>query len=238
MPPPLEAPDTSSRADTPQATNADDRLAQAEEEVTQAEARAEEARAHAAQLRQQAGESFDDSEASPAERTRPRRRWLWRYPKRKAVALGIASLLSCALFGASGYMEGQYLVAVHQRQHATEFTQAARRAAATLLSINADHAKEDLQRVIDDSTGEFQSQLQVTARNIADGIEKSKVSTKATVQAVAIQSITGDSAVVLIAAKSEASRADNAPPQPASWRLRINLTRDGGQLKMSKVEFV
>lgn len=237
MPPRPEAPDASSCAHNPQATDADSRLAEAEEEVAQAEARAEEARAHAARLRQQAAES-DDSEASPAERIRPRRRWLRRSANRKAVALGVAIVLSCALFGASGYMERQYLVAVHKRQHAAEFTQAARQAAVTLLSINADHAKEDLQRVIDDSTGEFKSQLQVTARNIADGIEKSKVSTKATVQAVAVQSITDDSGVVLVAAKSDASRADNAQPRPASWRLRINLTRDGGQLKMSKVEFV
>jgi Mce-associated membrane protein len=76
----------------------------------------------------------------------------------------------------------------------------------------------------------------------ADGIikdlEQSKVSTKATVQAVAVQSMTEDSASVLVAAKSEISKPDQPKPQSRSWRMVVDIESAGGQLKISKVEFV
>jgi Mce-associated membrane protein len=43
---------------------------------------------------------------------------------------------------------------------------------------------------------------------------------------------------VLVAAKTDATGPDNAKPPPALFRLSVNMDRDGGQLKMSKVEFL
>lgn len=179
----------------------------------------------------------EETEPPTSKATRSRRRWLHR-PGRKTVAGGAAMMLICTALAAIGYMEWQHRTIVHERQHAAEYAEAARQAVVTLMSIDANQAKEDLQRVIDNSTGQFKDQLSVTARNIADGIEQSKVSTKVTVDAVAVQSMTDDSAVVLVAAHTNLMKADNTKRQPASWRLRISLDRDGGQLKMSKVEFV
>jgi Mce-associated membrane protein len=49
--------------------------------------------------------------------------------------------------------------------------------------------------------------------------------------------MTDDSAVVLVASTSEVSNSAGAKQNPRSYRLLVTITRDGDQLKMSKVEF-
>jgi len=53
-----------------------------------------------------------------------------------------------------------------------------------------------------------------------------------------VESVTDNSAVVLVAAKSEVTNPDNAKRPPVVWRLSVNVSRDGGQLKLSKVDFI
>ncbi|WP_232321144.1 hypothetical protein [Mycobacterium shimoidei] len=212
-----------------------DPVADAELEAAQAQARAEAARARAIQLRRAAGiaDAQDDGGAVPA---RARRRWL-RRPRAKAVTAGVGIVLAAASVAASGYMAWQHRTLVQNRDRAPEFAAAARQAVTTLMSIDADHAREDFQRIIDATTGELKAQVEATSALLAKQAEESKVSSKVTVQAVAVQSQTDDSAVVLVTAKSDVTEADNTN-RPALWRLRVNINRDAGKLKMSKVEFV
>jgi Mce-associated membrane protein len=135
-------------------------------------------------------------------------------------------------------MVWQHHTIVHKRQLAAEFTAAARQEVTTLMSIDANHAKEDFQRIIDASTGDLKNQLSAMSALMAKQAEDSKVSSKATVEAVAVESVTDNSAVVLVAAKSDVTNADNTKRPPAVWRLSVNLNRDGGQVKMSKVDFL
>ena len=51
---------------------------------------------------------------------------------------------------------------MHKRQLAPEFAAAARQGVTTLMSIDANHAKEDIQRIIDASTGELKAQMEAT----------------------------------------------------------------------------
>jgi Mce-associated membrane protein len=50
--------------------------------------------------------------------------------------------------------------------------------------------------------------------------------------------MTNDTAVVLVSATSRVTNAAGAKQEPRTWRLSVNLQRDGGQIKMAKVEFV
>jgi Mce-associated membrane protein len=50
--------------------------------------------------------------------------------------------------------------------------------------------------------------------------------------------MTDDSAVVLVSATSRVTNAAGAKQEPRAWRLSVDLQRDGGQIKMAKVEFV
>jgi Mce-associated membrane protein len=92
--------------------------------------------------------------------------------------------------------------------------------------------------MIDASTGDLKSQLSVMSALMVKKAEDTKVGSKVTVEAVAVESVGADSGVVLVAAKTDAFGPDNAKPPPALFRLSVKLDRDGGQLKMSKIEFL
>jgi Mce-associated membrane protein len=85
-------------------------------------------------------------------------------------------------------------------------------------------------------------QAKANFKNQADDFIKvaqdSKVITEVTVNSAAVESMTNDTAVVLVSAASRVTNAAGAKQEPRSWRLSVNLQRDGGQIKMSKVEFV
>jgi Mce-associated membrane protein len=235
----------------PDGPDADLSEVDAEDEVAKAEARAQAARARLESLRRAAetrAPAIDaqDVEQRPAASIRkrlrlprrPRRpRWL-RRPKRRTVAAGIGIVLFSTSLGASGYMLWQHHVAVHNRQLAAEFSAAARQGITAFMSIDPAHAKEDVQRSIDASTGDQKNQLSVLSTLIVNKAEETKVGTKVTVEAVAVQSVTDNSGVVLVAAKTDPIGPDNAKPPPALFRLSVNLDRDGGKLKMSKVDFL
>jgi Mce-associated membrane protein len=223
-------------------------LADAEEAVSQAESRAEEARARAAELRRQAAADPDDNDAADADgaEREPGRwalwrrlpRWRVRPPSRKAVEIGAAAALVSASLGASGFMVWQHISLMHEHKRATEFTEAARRGVEMMMSIDPDHARENIQRVIDNTTGTLQSQLRVSSTYIVDDAQKAKVITKATVQDAAVESLTDNSAVVLVVAQSDTTNPDKSKRPPVFWRLSITVDRDDGQPKMSKFDFV
>ncbi|KLO46747.1 hypothetical protein [Mycobacterium nebraskense] len=221
-------------------------------EIAEAEARAEAARARLLKLRRAAetGDAHEDAASQDVEQRRaksPRARlrlprpgrpgWL-RRPGRKTIAAGVGVGLASASLAASGYMVWQHRTTVHKQQLAAEFTAAARKGVTALMSIDPSHAKEDYQRIIDYSTGDFKSQMSALSAFMAKQTEESKVSSKATVEAVAVESMSDNSAVVLVAAKSDVTNADNTHRPPVMWRISVDLTRDGGQLKMSKVDFL
>jgi Mce-associated membrane protein len=239
---------TDSDAD-PSTTEAPDSLAAAEEELVRAEERAEAARARAAELRRDAEadsseqseptEDADVAEVDPARwRSRPRWRRRIRRPTRKAVVVSSAIVLICASFAASGYIVWQHRTLVQQRQHAAEFAAAAREEVVTLMSIDPAHAAESIQHTIDDTTGALKSQLEATSSYMAKNAQDAQVTTKATVQDVAVESMTDNSAVVLVVAKSDTINPDKSVRPPVFWRLSVNIDRDGDRLKMSKLDFV
>jgi Mce-associated membrane protein len=62
--------------------------------------------------------------------------------------------------------------------------------------------------------------------------------TESTVNAAAVDTMSDDNAVVLIAATTRVTNTAGAQQQPRSWRVAVSLTREGGQIKLAKVEFV
>jgi Mce-associated membrane protein len=234
-------------------------LAEAMEEVALAEARAEAARARATRLSRQAdatsGKQLDTTDPAGAENTnaddvgagisekepapaRPNRfRRLLRRPGRKSFAVATVVVLICASLGLTGHVVQYHRKTVDQRQRAAEFAAAARQGAITLMSMDANKAREGVQRIIDDTTGPFQAGILITEDELVKAAEESKISTKVAVQAVAVESMTNDSAVVLVATKAEVANPDQTKP-PRSSRIVMNLQRDGGRLKVSKLEFL
>jgi Mce-associated membrane protein len=154
------------------------------------------------------------------------------------LRIGAAWVLICGSLAATGYMVWQHYALLREQRHAAEFAAAAREEVATLMSIDPDHAAQGVQRSIDQSTGALKSQLEATARLMVEDAQKAKVTTKASVQDAAVESMTDNSAVVLVVVKSDTTNPDKSKRPSVFWRISANIDRDGGQLKLSKVDFV
>ncbi|MGB9224198.1 hypothetical protein [Mycobacterium sp.] len=239
------------------------RVAQAPAAVTEAdlvaaaEARAQAARARAVRLRELAdaassdpvdwpdaddaddadGERDDEVTLSELGAESPPRRW-WRRPSRKALAFAAAGVVIATSLSASGYIVWHHRIVGQQRECSAEFATAARDAVTAMMSIDPSKAREDMQRFSDTTTGIFKASVLMSAEDFVKAIEQSKVRVKGTVQDVAVESMTKDSALVLVVAKSEIIKPDRAKPETRSWRMVVHVDRDGSQLKVSKFEFV
>jgi Mce-associated membrane protein len=159
-------------------------------------------------------------------------------PSWKAVAAALTILIIAALLAASGWMYMGHRQAVAEQQRRAEFQAAARQGVVTLMSLDYNKAKEDVQRIIDSSTGQFKTDFQNTAEDFVKVATDSKAVTETNVTATAVESMTRDTATVLVAATSRVTNAAGAKQEPRAWRLSVNMARDGGQLKLAKVEFV
>jgi Mce-associated membrane protein len=176
-------------------------------------------------------------EASEEEPARKRRLRL-RRPGWKLVAAAVAILCTCAFLAASGYMIWQHRQAEREQQMSAEYAAAGRQSVVTLMSLDHNRAQEDVQRIIDNSVGQFKEDFQNQAEDFVKVAQESKVTTEVTVNATAVESMNPDSAVVLVAASSKVTNSAGAKQEPRTWRLSVSLQRDGEQIKMSKVEFV
>ncbi|AXN52053.1 hypothetical protein DSM43518_03846 [Mycobacterium marinum] len=242
--PPRELPAQTLDTEDPGAgvTGAADAAAEADL-LARAQARADSARARATRLRELAEAASTDPDASAApdeqEPTRtPTRRGRGHRHSRKALAAAGALVVICASLSASGFLLWHHHNAVAQRERAAAYSAAARNAVLTMMSIDSSKARDDVQRFVDSTTGIFKAGILMSAEDFVKAVEQSKVHIKGAVQAVAVESMTDDSAIVLIAAKSDIVKPDQTKPETRSWRIVVNVERDGTQLKISKVEFV
>jgi Mce-associated membrane protein len=183
-------------------------------------------------LRDAPEDSGSDEDEATAEPAGPKRRRLWR------IAAAVAVLAICALATVSGVMISKHRQVAAKQAHSAEFVTAARNGVVALLSIDYNHAKADVQRVIDSSTGPFRDDFTKNADDFVKTAEQSKAVTQGSITASALDSENGDTGVVLLAAKSQVTNAAGARQDPRAWRMSVTVTRDGGQLKMSNVEFV
>jgi Mce-associated membrane protein len=159
-------------------------------------------------------------------------------PKLSTVVAAAAIIVTCGLLGISGWMAWHHHNVVQERQLSAEFTAAAKQGVINLTSLDFNKAKEDVQRVLDSSTGEFRDDFQRRADDFASVVQDSKAVTEGSVAATAVESMSKDSAVVLILANERVTNSTGAKDEPRSFRFRVSVARNGDQMKISKVEFV
>lgn len=232
----------------------------AERAATEAEARAQAARARADELRRKLDEArgeppapdnvddgaevaddeaqadVDEPETAAAV---PKRRRRIPLPRLATVARVAGVLLIAGSLTVTGLMLWQHHKATEQRHLEAEYVAAARQGVVNLMTIDSNAAKETVQRLIDDSTGKFQANFKDTSDDLIKAMQDAKIVTKVTVNDVALDEIDGDTAILLVAATSERqdAQAPKEDRQPRVWRVVLTVVRDGGQIKMSDVEF-
>lgn len=192
-------------------------LAEAEAAEAEALADAEQANARVAELR-----GADGRKSSWASR----------------IAVALAGLVIGACLVLTGLMLWQHRAVAERQARDGRIVDAARAAVTALMSIEHTRARADVQRVLDLSTGTFRDDFAKTADDFVKTAETQKVVTAARVKAAALQSTDGDGGVVLVALDNEVSNVAGAKNDPRPFRMSVQVTDDGGQFKMSSLEFV
>lgn len=230
---------------------------QAEAEAAAAQARAEAARARAEELRQRLQDAESRTQAESGVKTGDEvevepeaaaevievvnaEPAAVRQSPRRLVGVVVAAMTTAALLAGTGYMLFNHHEKNRERQQIAEYAAAARQGVVNLMSIDYATADESVKRVIDGSTGRFRANFEETADEFVKALKDEKIVTKATVNDAAVESMTEDSAVVMISATSrrEGQQAPKDQQEPRLWRVVLTLQRDGDQIKMSGVEFV
>lgn len=231
-------------------------LAEAEAAEAEAEAEAARAKATAARLRGSAPateavepsdgvELTDDIDlaedidlADDAEDVELEPRGWW--SRIGLVTVGVAVVVVAAI--GSLVVTGMMIVAhqkvAAQRAHQDQLVDAARTGVTALLSIDYNRAKDDVQHVIDLSTGTFKDDFTRGADDFVKTAQQSKAVTVGTIKSAALEKDGGDTGVVLLAASSTVTNANGAHQDPRAWRMSVTVARDGDKYKMSNVEFV
>jgi len=218
--------------------------------AAEAEARAEAARARANELRRKLeASSADDDDVDADETTEapaddvdeltPAKKRRLRLPGLKAVAAALVVLVIAGLLSVTGWMLFEHRKATDERHRTAEYAAAARQGVVNLMSMDYTQAKESVQRIIDDSIGKFKNNFQDTSQDLIKALQDSKMVTKVTVNDTAVEAMDDETATVLVAATShrEGPSAPKEDQQPRVWRMVVTLQRDGGQIKLSDVEF-
>lgn len=162
----------------------------------------------------------------------------WRAPRWRWVAGGVALLCAVAMSAASGFLMVSHHQHLDEQHNRAEFVAAAKQVAITLMSVDVNDPDGGVQRILDNSVDPFRSDFAGAAEDFVRVTKDARVTTKATAHAAAVKSATAESAVVLVAATSTVADADGVTEPPRSWRLSVELRRDGDRIKMSGVEFM
>ncbi|MFI1464905.1 hypothetical protein [Nocardia carnea] len=161
-----------------------------------------------------------------------------RRPSRRAVGRALVAMIVLVSLVAGGYSMWNHQQITAGQAREDEFLNAAREGVIALTTLDSGRATDDVKRVLDHSTGAFRTDFQTRSEDFTKVVEQSKVATQGEITAAAVESMTDESAVVLVSAVSRVTNSAGAQQEPRVWRLSVTVTRDGSELKMSKVEFV
>ena len=154
-------------------------------------------------------------------------------PLRLLVYLALAALVALAVV---------QVVAIDRQGERTDARRdavaVAQRSVTALTTVSAKSLDDDISRMMKDATPGFRSQFEKQAKAFREGVQQGKVSSKGSVTAAGVSSITERKAVVMVAADGTVSNAVSSGPQQRSYRLRVTLKRSGDHWLVSGMEFV
>lgn len=236
---------------------------QAEAEAAEAEAQAAAARAHAKAIRSRdeaqaraendAAETTAVTEAadvtadvtaetpetddSPVPWTEPTAARI-QAPGISTILAGVALVAVLALLGVSGWLLWLHHGADQERQRSAAFVAAAKQGVINVTTMDFNKAKEDIQRVIDSSTGKFREDYQRSASDFESVAKEAKAISDSSITLAAVESMQKDSAVVLVLGTERVTNAAGAKDEPRVFQFRVSVVRESGQLKISKIDLV
>ena len=89
------------------------------------------------------------------------------------------------------------------------------------MSLDFNHAQDAVKNILDNSTGEFRDDFEAQAKDFVKLAQDAKVVTEAKVTAAAVDTMSDDNAVVLVAVNTQVTNTTGANKQPGrgGWPL-------------------
>lgn len=175
-----------------------------------------------------------DEEPEEADDATTKRRRVLRAPSLGLIGVALVVALA-ALTGWLGY--GFYQVH-HEQQRRDMFVETARQGATNLTSIDWEHAEDDIQRVLDSSTGRFYDDFERRSKSFLDVVKQIKSKSVGTVTASGLESYSDDKADVLMSVTVRSTNAGVPEQAPQVWRMVLTVQDIDGKAKVSNVEFI
>lgn len=115
----------------------------------------------------------------------------------------------------------------------------ARTAGAVLTTIDQATAEQDIQKVVDVSTGQFGDLFRSNTQAYVGVVQEGAVSSTGKVEEAGLQSVDGDTAKALVAVSSTVKNKAVPDGEPRYYRMLIGMQhQDDGRWLVSQVEFV
>ncbi|GAC56358.1 hypothetical protein GOHSU_04_02280 [Gordonia hirsuta DSM 44140 = NBRC 16056] len=118
-----------------------------------------------------------------------------------------------------------------------QYLSTARHGVRSLISVNSANADEDVDRILENATGDFRSDFSSRADDFIKVVKQMDVSSEGTVNAAGIESSDEDKAVVLVSATSLVTNGAGAQEEPRVWRLRVHLVHTDDRVLIEKVDY-
>ena len=157
-------------------------------------------------------------------------------PVRLAIAVGVAFAL--VMTGLCGWLGYRAYEAKQQTQLRQLLLQVGRQGAVNLTTIDYEHADADVKRILDSATGQFYDEFSGRSGPFIEVLKRTQSKSVGTITRAGLESGTGQEGQVLAAVSVKTSNKGAMDDQPRYWRMRLTVTKSGGDTKVSKVEFV
>lgn len=156
-----------------------------------------------------------------------------RSPRRRLFVAGLAAL--AALTGWLAWRDFQARQAGGVRE---EMLRAARDGMVALTTIDHERVGQDVQRILDASTGGFREEFGERAASFEDAARTAQSKSVGAVTEAGVESVDGDQGSVLVAMTVMTTNRGVPERQPTAWRTRVTVTRVDAGYKVAAVEFV
>ncbi|MBC2637714.1 MULTISPECIES: hypothetical protein [unclassified Rhodococcus (in: high G+C Gram-positive bacteria)] len=224
------------RATSRPAATAADAAAQASRAAAEAETAAREAEAALARALAEdeshvADDGSEDAE-EPVRRTRKR-------PRRALAGAVVSAVAVVALASTSVGLSHSHTARQAAADQDLELLQGTRQAVINLITPSAADPAGSAQRILDGATGEWKTEFESTKTEFIDTIAQSKTESTGEILGAGIERAHDDGTTsVMVSAVTKVTNAAGAKDEPRTWRLRVQVGKDGDLYKLAKIEVV
>lgn len=148
----------------------------------------------------------------------------------------IAAVVALAALNIFGLYRDQQARRVEQRN--ASMVQAASDGMVDLTTIDHKQVDQDVQRILDSSTGTFHDDFAKNTASFADAAKKAQSTSVGTVSEAGLESAADDRGQVLVALTVMTSNRGVPEQQPRTWRTRVTVADVSGHFKVAAVEFI